>query len=325
MVLLLGGQPGCGGPGGSDDSSSASDDTSSSPWTDTAPDADWAYVGAGGVHNCAITDAGTIRCWGGDGFGQTTDEPDSEGFAEVTAGFGSEPRSYHSHSCALRTASVGVGPRGSAGDLTCWGNDEFKQVRSTPTGRDYTAVSAGGDFTCAIHTSGDMPCWGAISGNMEGEDMVALSAGHAHVCGLKRDGHIRCDGTDQYKQVSETPDGDGWIALSAGVRHTCALDRDGAITCWGFSAHVQDHPPPEGTGYTALAVGYLHTCALDAEGEITCWGVDDHGLVSRAPSGAFVQLSAGMWHTCGIRNNGVLECWGISTGDDYHGQTNAPR
>jgi alpha-tubulin suppressor-like RCC1 family protein len=320
LLLLLWALPGCGGGALGDDSGSASDDTSGSSWTDTALEADWAYVGAGGVHNCAITEAGSIRCWGADKWGQTSDEPDEEGYAEVTAGTGFEERDYESHSCALRTASVGVGPRGSAGDLACWGDDEFDQVLNTPWGREYTAVSAGGDFTCALHTSGDMICWGSKYGTLAGEDLVTLSAGQDHICALKRSGEILCDGRDTYQQLSETPDGDGFTALSAGTRHTCALDGEGAITCWGFPEFQLEHPPPGGSGFTALASGFLHSCAINSASEIECWGIDDYGLITRVPTGEFAQVSAGLWHTCGIRRNGVLECWGITTGEYSRGQ-----
>jgi len=60
-----------------------------------------ASVEAGGYHNCGITSAGTITCWGSNDSGQAT--PPAGTFTAVTAG--------EAHSCAIADDQ----------SMTCWG------------------------------------------------------------------------------------------------------------------------------------------------------------------------------------------------------------
>jgi len=127
-------------------------------------------VSAGGLHTCALTTAGGVKCWGwnlfgelGDGtFTNRTTPVDvtglSSGVAAVSAGGGGG-----GHTCALTTA----------GGLKCWGRNLFGEVgvplgsanQKTPvdvTGLSsgVAAVSAGALHTCALTTAGGVKCWG---------------------------------------------------------------------------------------------------------------------------------------------------------------------
>ena len=126
-------------------------------------------VSAGSDHSCAVLDNGTVKCWGGGGYGQlgdgnkgNHDTPNSvsggmTNVVSVSAGL--------HHTCALR----------KTGGVVCWGaNDQGELGRNSYTEATtpvYTAgthsisstgqeVVAGFHHTCALLTSGEALCWG---------------------------------------------------------------------------------------------------------------------------------------------------------------------
>ena len=67
-------------------------------------------VNAGGFHNCAVKDDGTVVCWGLNSVGQRDVPIGLASVAQVSAG------GYHS--CALKTD----------GTVECWGDDTYDQA-----------------------------------------------------------------------------------------------------------------------------------------------------------------------------------------------------
>ena len=72
-------------------------------------------LAAGGAHTCAVTDAGTVKCWGYNGVGELGDGTTTERLTPVdVTGLGVRARSLAvgaGHSCALT----------SSGRVKCWG------------------------------------------------------------------------------------------------------------------------------------------------------------------------------------------------------------
>ena len=99
---------------------------------------EFASVSAGGEHTCGVRVDGSVACWGGDRFGQST-PPEGE-FASVSAG--------QNHTCGLRVD----------GSAACWGYDLDGQ--STPAEGEFASVSSGVEHTCGLRVDGSAACWG---------------------------------------------------------------------------------------------------------------------------------------------------------------------
>ena len=128
---------------------------------------------------------------------------------------------------------------------------------------DATSVSAGGKHTCAIHTNGDVSCWGDASqlGNLTNQPAttpqrvsslpvsVSQSSGYEHSCAVAADGSTRCWGCNYLGQLGNGTTNSGCAAnlpvvvtgtataatIAAGANHTCAVLSDGSMSCWGYN------------------------------------------------------------------------------------------
>ncbi len=281
---------------------------------------------AGGLHTCALTTAGGIKCWGRNWDGQLGDGTTGNTATPVgVIGLGSGVAALNAgdlHTCALTTA----------GGVKCWGRNSEGELgdgtiadKSSPVdviglGSGVTALSAGGLHTCAlIQGAGGVKCWGLNRNGQLGDGMTADKSTPVDVVGLTS----------------------GVAAISAGGSHTCALTTAGGAKCWGSSDYGQlgDGTNASKTtptdviglrsGSATLSAGGNHTCALTTAGGVKCWGrnsegqlgdgtiadkataVDVAGLASGVAS-----LSAGSGHTCALTKTGGVKCWG----HNYTGQ-----
>ena len=61
-------------------------------------------ISSGANHVCAISEDGSIMCWGDNDYGQVSDRPTSGSFTQISSG--------DNHTCALR----------NDGAVICWGS-----------------------------------------------------------------------------------------------------------------------------------------------------------------------------------------------------------
>ncbi len=272
------------------------------------------YMAAGAAHTCAITSSGDVKCWGQNGSGQLgtgtysdrltpTDVIDlSSGIVSLaTGGF---------HTCALATS----------GGVKCWGSNLFGELGdgTTITGNrpadvsglssGVTAISAGGDHTCALTHQGGVKCWGRNEAGQIGNgtrtikltptDVAGLTAGQAtvaagmlHTCALSTLGGVKCWGGNYFGQLGDGTQTDrifaadvtglssGVAAIAAGLVHTCALTSSGGVKCWGSRTDRLTPTDISGlsSGVMAIVAGWGHNCALTASGGVMCWGWNDSG------------------------------------------------
>ena len=265
-----------------------------------------AAVAAGGVHTCAVTTAGGVKCWGWNEFGQLgTDvvysctDPlgdqfacsptpvgvvglDSSGVAAVAAG--------RFHTCALTTeAGVkcwGWNALGLLGNGTSDSDPHPAPVDVVGLGSGVAAVATGYQHNCAITTAGGVKCWGS---NRFGQ----LGAETDEFCldpflGLL----IPCSTTP----VDVLGLGSAVTALTAGGNHTCALTTAEVVKCWGMNSLGQ--LGTETNDFCLTVIGTLIPCSavpLDVMG----LGIGVRGVVA-----------GGFHHTCALTMAGNVKCWG---------------
>jgi alpha-tubulin suppressor-like RCC1 family protein len=278
-------------------------------------------VAAGGVHTCAVTTGGGVKCWGFNsngqlGDGSTTQRTTPVDVSGLTSGIGAIATGG-SHTCALATS----------GGLKCWGINSSGQIgdgtvtqRLTPVDvsgltSGVSTVAAGGFHTCARTTSGGLKCWGSNAGGQLGDGTTIQRTTPVDVSGLTS----------------------GVSAIAAGGNHTCAVTTGGGVKCWGFNGNgqlgdgttTQQATPVDVSGLTsgvsAIAAGQFHTCALTTGGGVTCWGLNRNGQlgdgttaprltpvdVSGLTSGVSA-IAAGLAHTCAVTTGGGVKCWGFN-------------
>jgi alpha-tubulin suppressor-like RCC1 family protein len=304
-------------------------------------------VAAGGNHTCVLTDAGGVRCWGKNDYGQLgidtaipgvnqdspVDVPSlTSGVAALAAG--------QNHTCAVL----------AAGGVKCWGRNNYGQLGNGATipgtsqgvPVDVTGVgtiqldgsvkpiAAGADHTCVILASGTLQCWGRGTTGQLGNAASLDSSTPVAVSGLT-----------SVKQV----DGGGGTASG----HTCAVVSGGTVSCWGQNASGQlgkagggTYNTPQAvsglTGVAEVALGSAHTCARLSGGTVQCFGfgasgqLGNGGTTSTATPTAVSNvtgassIAAGQTHACVASSAGV-KCWGQNgsgqLGNGAYGTTEA--
>ncbi|MFN8487967.1 MAG: hypothetical protein U0350_10265 [Caldilineaceae bacterium] len=223
----------------------------------------------------------------------------------------------YNHTCALTTT----------GGVKCWGNNDYGQLgdgttssKSTPSvvsglSSGVTAITAGGDHTCALTTSGGVKCWGRGSNGELGIGSWNSVQTPFAVVGLSS----------------------GVKAIGAGEYHTCALLISGGVKCWGYNLYgtLGDGTDNDSTApvdvngltssVTALSVGGYFNCVLTTSGGAKCWGDNGWGQlgigsengqatpvnVSGLTSGVKA-IMAGGHHACALLNGGGAKCWGYN-------------
>ncbi|HEY8259742.1 MAG TPA: chromosome condensation regulator RCC1 [Methylosinus sp.] len=235
-------------------------------------------VAAGGLHSCALTTAGAVKCWGSNGFAQLGDG---------TATSRSRPVSV----LGLSSGVVAISTSGHAtcailagGGLRCWGRNWYgglgdgttfnrnRPVAVAGLAGPVISVAVGIDHSCAVSVAGAVQCWGRNN------------------LGQLGDGSI----VDRTRPVAVVGLSSGAVAVAVGEYHSCALLRTGGVRCWGYNAAGQLGDGTTTSRLTPVATRSL-TALLRARAQIstTRLGVGGHALKAIYPGDANHAGSAG--------------------------------
>ena len=185
-------------------------------------------LGVGSQHNCGLTAAGGVWCWGDNeqggqlGDGTTADRwvPTQVGMPAGVALASISISGYHS--CGLTAAGVaycwGWNSRGQLGDGT-------QSPRSMPTavvmpaGVTFSSIDAGYYNTCAVAVGGIGYCWGRNAFGEVG------------------------DGSTASQRLAPVPvampTGVTFASVVTGWNHSCGLSPEGQAWCWGINSRGQ--------------------------------------------------------------------------------------
>ncbi|MDH4140412.1 MAG: PKD domain-containing protein [Coriobacteriia bacterium] len=205
--------------------------------------------------------------------------------------------------------------------IVSWGYDSCGQATS-PGGREFVIVSAGGYHSLALRADGTLAGWGENSSGQtdvpEGDDFVAVSAGGSHSLALRSDGTLVGWGGNGSGQAN-VPAGNDFVAVAAGGSHSLALKADGSVVGWGSSLYgLAD--VPQGDDFVAISAGGFHSLALKSDGALVGWGANGDGQTNVPEGDDFVAVSAGHWHSLALRSDGSVIGWGY----DFFGQASPP-
>ena len=194
-------------------------------------------------------------------------------------------------------------------------------------GRTLTAISAGGNHTCAI-ADGKAYCWGwndygQLGNNttndstapvavyttrpLAGKTITAISAGQGHSCAVA-DGNAYCWGSNNIGQL-----GTGTTSSSS---CSVPVDTSGELA---------------GKTVTFISAGYDHTCVV-ADGKAYCWNNSYGQLGNNSTTDSTVPvpvnttrplagrtvtaISAWTFHTCTVAD-GNAYCWGSNNSGNW--------
>jgi alpha-tubulin suppressor-like RCC1 family protein len=279
---------------------------------------DWAIVSQS-AHTLAITQNGELWAWGDNFAGRTglgtttgtTTTPTRIGtasnWAYVSAG--------GSHSLAVTTN----------GELWAWGNNSNGELGlgnttspvTTPTrvgsGTNWAKVSAGGSFSMALTTNGQI--W---SSGRNDQGQLGINSTTSPVTTFTREAQ------------SFT-----WTDFSAGSFHALAIRNNGEMRGWGRNTEGQVgrgnftspaiFPTQVGTATNWLQVsaGEFHSLAVTTNGQMWSWGAGADGQLGISNSTTnrsapvrfdtasnWLQASAVGGHSLGVKTNGTLFAWG---------------
>jgi alpha-tubulin suppressor-like RCC1 family protein len=249
-----------------------------------------AVIDLGSDHSCAVTEAGQIKCWGGNLHGQLGVHKGSsvpvlvrDGFIDVAAG--------GHFTCGLKTD----------GAVYCWGFGGVGQLGSGAN-RDRW-----------------MPA--PVKGLSEG--VTAIAAGYWHACALTGAGGVKCWGSNRYGQLGDgtrenrnkpvdvTGLSEPIEFIIAGGNHTCAQTESGTVMCWGFDSKIPKEIPWLMRGVKGVGLGKYFSCTLTSDRGMHCWGyggIDVQG--DGNPEEEIVAVDVGVRHGCVLTKGGAVRCFG---------------
>jgi alpha-tubulin suppressor-like RCC1 family protein len=283
------------------------------------------YLGAGHDHTCAVTEDGSVWCWGNNYKEQLGVAGESPGVPVRVQGFDGPAdkvecngvRGYGSgYSCALMRS----------GSVWCWGSNEYGELGNgtlsapirTPAPvlnlADAVQLALSDHGACAVRATGSVVCWG-----------------------YQPFGPLRTSSTaPRLTMPEQVPDLSDVRFIAAGYSHYCAIvGAEGRAKCWGDDTDGELGDGDLGhrsegivdTGWIGAEVraGFASTCIRTLPRDIYCLGVNAFGQLGQGTTGNTWRLesavllssppvSFGMryWSGCALLATGRVQCWGYN-------------
>lgn len=270
-------------------------------------------IAAGDRHSLAVTASGEVWTWGSNGHGElgngtntSSDVPVHVTVPPAVAVAGGDAFSLALTSTG-KVYAWGLDAAGQLGDgVTNTDSNVPKQVKLPPD-TTVTAIAAGGEFSLALTSTGQVLAWGDNRhGELGDATTVQNSAVPVHV---------------------KFPAGTIITAIATGHRHSLAVTSTGQVFTWGSNLygqlgdgnHTESNVPervqlPAFTTVTAAAGGYGFSLALTSTGKVLGWGENNDGQLGDGstfgssvpvrvdlPTGtAAVAIAGGMFHSLAI-------------------------
>jgi len=291
-------------------------------------------VAAGESHSCAILDNGTLKCWGGNTYGQL-------GLGDlVNRGGASTDMGDHLVSITLPTVT----------ETTTTTATNTSTTTSTSTTATDTHTNTGTSTTTTTTTTGtntdtnpptDVSVAFSTTYTTSASVSLTLAATHAYQMYVTNAAGCGSGGSWETYATSKS----GWT-LSPDAYHFATVyvkyrsEGNTESACVNASiAYIQPQ----------IVAGDTHACAILSNATVKCWGHNDHGKLGQTlganigdgigPSVAdvsplsfgasrvAVQLTAGSAHACALLDNHSVQCWGnnsdgqLGVGDTTDRQT----
>ncbi|MNK01214.1 Regulator of chromosome condensation (RCC1) repeat protein [compost metagenome] len=263
--------------------------------------------------------SGQVYCSGFAGSGSLGDGYEGQFSSPVLSnnisGAGGPSKIFHGnyHACGLYSGAV-----------RCWGvssnyrtgNLSLDPIYLSPTPvkgltSGYTQIAGTGSGTCALHSSGELKCWGhyqvrgvgnttssgnpvtptgmvsgvtAVSGNIGNNAICAIKDGEAYCWGYNTLGNLGTgDTNDKLSPYRLTALGNDNVDIKPGSNHTCVLKSSGKVFCAGQNNYgglglgdtverLTYNEVPNLSGVTAIATRGYGSCAVKADKSVWCWG-----------------------------------------------------
>ena len=237
------------------------------------------------LSSCALLANGTVRCWGDGSRGQLGrgDTTDSTTPVQVETSAGvplanvTQIAAGINHFCAI-----------SAGNLFCWGRNDFGQIGNNTTidqirpvqvlTGSVTSVS-GGAHTCAVQ-EGALWCWGLNDGGQLGRgsytnSSIPLKVVNSNVAQVDANRHNTC---------LLTSNGGNVMCAGTGYYYANGVGTTADQTSFVF-VKIQGSGGTNLAGATAVAVSSTGACALMGDSRLMCWGLNASGELANGNTG----------------------------------------
>ncbi len=205
-------------------------------------DVAFTQVAVGGYHTCAVTEEGTIYCWGWNSYGEQGNDTQTTSSAPVLANSVSG-KAY---------TKVAVGTYSTCalvddGTAYCWGTGAYGLLGDNAE----TAVSTQTSDTKYSNYYSLTPVAVDMSNVPSGVTFVDIDMDNLTACALGSDGIAYCWGLGQSGQIGDGSEEDRYLPVPVTMPDDVIFTE---VNCAGWS-----------------------TCAIGTDGEAYCWGGNTYG------------------------------------------------